>query len=84
MRLSKMAITAMLMLWAGANAFADISGLYLRGSPTSLEAAQIVETSDGQLTGRMESYTVGESGKISPNSVGFDGSVSVFERLRHS
>lgn len=83
MRVSKVAVTAMLMLWAGANAFADISGLYLRGSPTRLEAVQIVETSDGQLTGRIESYTVGESGKISPNSVGFDGSVSKQQFVLH-
>ena len=76
MRLSKMAITAMLMLWAGANAFADISGLYIRGSQVGLETVQIVETSDGQLTGRYGSCVVDESGKLSSVSVGFDGSIS--------
>ena len=83
MRVSKMAITAMLMMWVGASAFADISGLYLREGPARLETVQIVETSDGQLTGRYESYSVDESGKLSPDSVGFDGSISKQQFVLH-
>ncbi|MEO1965564.1 hypothetical protein [Hyphomonas sp.] len=83
MRVSKMAITAMLMVSVGTSAFADISGLYLRGRQAVLETVQIVETSDGQLTGRYESYGVDESGKLSSTSVGFDGSISKQQLVLH-
>ncbi|RAN36444.1 hypothetical protein [Hyphomonas pacifica] len=78
-----MAIAAMLVALASANAFADISGLYVRGNQAGFETIQIVETSGGQLTGRYESYTVDESGKISPHSVGFDGSISKQQLVLH-
>ena len=83
MRVSKMALTAMLMVSVCANAYADVSGLYIRGNQVGLETVQIVETSDGQLTGRYESYGVDESGKLSSTSVGFDGSISKQQLVLH-
>lgn len=83
MRVSKMAITAMLILWPGTSAFADVSGLYIRDSRAGLETFQIVETPDGQLTGRYESYIVEENGKLTSTSVGFDGSISKQQLVLH-
>lgn len=78
-----MAITAMLILWPGTSAFADVSGLYIRNSQAGLETFQIVETPDGQLTGRYESYAVEESGKLTSTSVGFDGLISKQQLVLH-
>ena len=64
-----------LALWSEA-AFADATGFYIRESETVFEAIQIIEMPDGQLSGRYESYSLDEKGKLASMSVGLDGSIA--------
>lgn len=60
----------------GPAAMADMTGLYLAGSPQQLEVIQIIEGEGGELTGRIESYTITERGELDVDSGDLTGTVS--------
>jgi hypothetical protein len=65
-------------LWAvtAPAAMADMTGLYLAGGPHQLEVIQIIEGDSGELTGRIESYTITERGELDVDSGDLTGTVS--------
>jgi hypothetical protein len=73
--LTRIVSGALIVLLAGtvAGCRSDVSGVYIGTSPTDAEMVQLVQGSDGKVTGRIEQVLIKADGSVSDESIAVEG-----------